>query len=86
MKIANVRIEHQVFSLDTPFSYEIPNDLHVVSGVRVEVPFNNTNLVGYVMDVEELDITKNEYLSKYGFEIKARHTKGGWVCFECVKG
>lgn len=70
MKIANVRIEHQVFSLDTPFSYEIPNNLNVLPGVRVGVPFNNTTLVGYVMSVEELDLTPEEYEAKNGFPIK----------------
>ena len=70
MKIANVRIEHQVFSLDTPFSYEVPNNLKVVAGVRVGVPFNNTTLVGYVMDVKDENITKEEFELQNGFPIK----------------
>lgn len=70
MKVANVRIEHQVFSLDTPFSYEIPKNKIVVAGVRVSVPFNNTALVGYVMSVEDLSITKEEYEEKNGYPIK----------------
>jgi len=71
MKIANVRVEHQVFSLDTPFSYEIPENLNVVAGVRVSIPLNSTTLVGYVTSVEELNITKEEYEKVNGFEIKS---------------
>ena len=71
MKIANVRVEHQVFSLDTPFSYEIPENLNVVAGVRVSIPLNSTTLVGYVTSVEELNITKEEYEKENGFEIKS---------------
>lgn len=37
-----------------------------------------------IIDTREQDVV--DAFKKYGFEIKARHTKGGWVCFECVKG
>ena len=37
-----------------------------------------------IIDTREQDVI--EAFNKYGFEIKARHTKGGWVCFECAKG
>lgn len=37
-----------------------------------------------IIDTREHDVI--DAFNKYGFEIKARHTKGGWVCFECVKG
>ena len=37
-----------------------------------------------IIDTREQDVI--DAFNKYGFEIKARHTKGGWVCFECVKG
>lgn len=37
-----------------------------------------------IIDTREQDVI--DAFDKYGFEIKARHTKGGWVCFECVKG
>ncbi len=70
MKIANVRIEHQVFSLDTSFSYEVPENKNVVAGVRITVPFNNTLLVGYVMSVENINITKKEYEDQNGYSIK----------------
>lgn len=70
MKIANVRIEHQVFSLDTSFSYEVPSNMNVVSGIRVEVPFNNTTLVGYVMDVNDVNISHEEYEKENGYPLK----------------
>ncbi len=37
-----------------------------------------------IIDTREQDVI--DAFNKYGFEIKERHTKGGWVCFECVKG
>ena len=37
-----------------------------------------------IIDTREQDVI--DAFNKYGFEIKARHTKGGWVCFECIKG
>lgn len=36
-----------------------------------------------IIDTREQDVI--DAFARYGFEIKARHTKGGWVCFECVK-
>lgn len=37
-----------------------------------------------IIDTREQDVI--DAFNKYGFEIRARHIKGGWVCFECVKG
>ncbi len=34
-----------------------------------------------IIDTREQDVI--DAFAKYGFTIKARHTKGGWVCFEC---
>lgn len=36
-----------------------------------------------IIDTREQDVI--DAFNKYGFEIKARHTEGGWVCFECKK-
>ncbi len=36
-----------------------------------------------IIDTRETDVT--DAFEKYGFEIIARHTEGGWVCFECKK-
>ena len=35
-----------------------------------------------IIDTREQDVI--DAFDKYGFKIKARHTKGGWVCFETV--
>lgn len=36
-----------------------------------------------IIDTREQDVI--DAFKKYGFEIQARHTKSGWVCFECKK-
>ena len=54
LRIARVLIEHPVHSLDTPFDYLINDDLDVKKGVRVEVSFNNQNIIGYVLDIYTL--------------------------------
>ena len=34
-----------------------------------------------IIDTREQDVL--DAFDKYGFKVKARHTQGGWVCFEC---
>lgn len=36
-----------------------------------------------IIDTREQDVI--DAFKKYGFNIKARHTEKGWVCFECTK-
>ena len=36
-----------------------------------------------IIDTREKDVI--DAFAQYGFEIVARHTKGGWVCFETKK-
>jgi len=36
-----------------------------------------------IIDTREQDVI--DAFGKYGFKIEARHTEGGWVCFECSK-
>ena len=36
-----------------------------------------------IIDTREQDVI--DAFGKYGFKIEARHTDGGWVCFECKK-
>ena len=36
-----------------------------------------------IIDTREQDVI--DAFKKYGFDIIARHTEGGWVCFECKK-
>lgn len=70
MKIAKVLIEHPIHSLDTPFDYLIPENINVKKGVRVFVSFANQDLVGYVLNVIDLNITMDEYIEENGFELK----------------
>ena len=71
LRIARVLIEHPVHSLDTPFDYLINDDLDVKKGVRVEVSFNNQNIIGYVLDIYTLNMTMDEYVNENGFELKS---------------
>ena len=70
LKIAKVLIEHPIHSLDTPFDYLIKDGLNVKRGVRVNISFNYQNLIGYVLDVYELNMTNEEYLAENGFSLK----------------
>ncbi len=36
-----------------------------------------------IIDTREQDVI--DAFNKYGFKVRARHTEGGWVCFECTK-
>ena len=36
-----------------------------------------------IIDTREQDVI--DAFNEYGFQIKARHTEKGWVCFECTK-
>ena len=71
LRIARVLIEHPVHSLDTPFDYLINDDFDVKKGVRVEVSFNNQNIIGYVLDIYTLNMTMDEYVNENGFELKS---------------
>ena len=71
LKIARVLIEHPIHSLDTPFDYLIPDYLNVKKGVRVFVSFAHQSLVGYVLDIIEVDMTIDEYIQENGFDLKS---------------
>lgn len=65
MYIAKVLIEHPVYSLDTTFDYLYNEPLKV--GVRVLIPFGYQKLIGYVEDVEQTNLTKEELEKQAGF-------------------
>lgn len=71
MKIAKVLIEHPIHSLDTPFDYLIPDNLEIKKGVRVYISFNEQNIVGYVLEIINLNLTMEEYVRENGFELKS---------------
>ena len=53
-----VLIEHPVQALDRGFSYLSKKP--ILTGIRVQVPFNHRQVVGYVLSVEEVDLTQKE--------------------------
>lgn len=44
---------------------------------------NSVFITSGIIDTRESDVM--DAFEKYGFEIIARHSEGGWVCFECKK-
>ena len=67
-----VLIEHPVQALDRGFSYLSKKP--ILTGIRVQVPFNHRQVVGYVLSVEEvqevMDAITQELVSKYNVEIR----------------
>ena len=86
MKIAQVYVERISLNLDYPFSYIIKNNMNVVKGTRVNINFNNSNLVGYVEDIIETDLSKEEYEKKCGFGLKYLDVSLFWVSASYIVG
>ncbi len=71
MKILEVYIEHATHELNRPFSYAYLGDKNVERGYRVIVPFGNQKeIIGFVSDVKNIDLSLDEYNKKTSFEIK----------------
>lgn len=66
MKIAHVFVEHPIMHLDHTFTYRC-DTFSVCRGVRVQVPFGSTSIIGFVTGVEEIS---EEQLKQYSFELK----------------
>ena len=69
MKVIELLIEHNKYSLNRPFSYVYFGDKKIDSGYRVLVDFNHQELVGYVTKVFESNKTVSELENELGFEI-----------------
>ena len=69
MKIIELLIEHNNYSLNRPFSYIYNGDKKVDRGYRVLVTFNHQELVGYVTSVSETNKSKKELEEELGFNI-----------------
>ena len=69
MKIIELLIEHDNYSLNRPFSYLYSGSKTVDKGFRVLVKFNNQNLVGYVTKVTETSKSRVELEEEYGFSL-----------------
>ncbi len=66
MYIIKVLTEHPVHSLDTTFDYLYESPLQ--KGIRVSIPFNHRQIIGYVESIEETTFTKEELEEKAGFK------------------
>lgn len=69
MKIIELLIEHNNYSLNRPFSYVYFGDKPVDKGYRVLVKFNHQELVGYVIKVSITNKSKKELEDELGFNI-----------------
>ncbi len=69
MKIIELLIEHNNYSLNRPFSYVYFGDKPVDKGYRVLVKFNHQELVGYVIKVKKTNKSKKELEEELGFNI-----------------
>lgn len=69
MKIIELLIEHNNYSLNRPFSYVYFGDKPVDKGYRVLVKFNHQELVGYVLKVNSTNKSKKELEEELGFNI-----------------
>jgi primosomal protein N' (replication factor Y) len=70
MQILSVLIEYNVSSLNRPFSYIYKGEKEIKKGTRVIVPFNNRNIVGYVVDIEQTNLTIEEIKASSPFDVK----------------
>lgn len=70
MILVNVLVEHNVFSLNRPFTYFYDGSRQLLKGLRVNVNFHNQSLVGYITNVYTVDKTKEEIEKESGFELK----------------
>lgn len=66
MKIAQVFVEHPIMHLDHTFTYAC-DGFSVQRGVRVQVPFGKTSIIGFVMQVETIT---EQQAAGYGFTIR----------------
>lgn len=67
MILVDVLIELKTNALNRPFTYLYPFQKKINIGVRVIVPFNKTNLIGYVINVKKDQRNKKKYEEESGF-------------------
>lgn len=70
MKIIELLIEHNNYSLNRPFSYVYYGTKNVDRGYRVLVNFNSNELVGYVLSVKKTNKSKEQIEEELGFHIE----------------
>ena len=70
MQILDVLIEYGISSLDRTFSYAYQGEIKIKPGIRVLVNFNHKEIVGYVVNVKEIDMDLKEYQKESLFVVK----------------
>ncbi len=70
MQIVNIWLEHPVMNLNRTFTYYCADDVKVTRGVRVKVPLNGRETVGFADSIETISCSLEEYEKTLGFEIK----------------
>ena len=68
MQVLSVLIQHATMSLDRGFSYLYDGPIHIQVGFRVLVEFHNQHIMGYVDEVSETSLSKEEFERVNGFE------------------
>lgn len=66
MMLVHVFVEHPILHLDHTFTY-LCSDENIKRGVRVQVPFGNTSIIGFVESAEKATV---EDLSNYTYTLK----------------
>lgn len=69
MIVLNVLIEHAIYALNRPFSYVYEGKETPQIGERIQVPFHGSLLVGYITEINETNMTKEEYEKEIGYKI-----------------
>jgi primosomal protein N' (replication factor Y) len=69
MWLATVIIEYQALNLDQVFDYFFVPEQNIQKGIRVYVPFRNKRIIGFVLEVKEIQQNAVEYMDEKGFTI-----------------
>ncbi len=69
MRLLEVLIERKVQSLNRSFTYAYLGEKNIDKGFRVLLPFNNKQIIGYVISVEASDKSKEEIEKEKGYKI-----------------
>ena len=69
MQVVEVLIEYAKSSLNRPFSYCYNGPKKLVKGIRVLIEFNHRDLVGYIINVENTNLSIEQYEEEKGFSV-----------------
>ena len=69
MQIVEVLIEYAKSSLNRPFSYFYNGPKKLKKGIRVLLDFNHRDIVGYIVNVQNSDLSPTQFEEQNGFAI-----------------